>query len=68
MGKYQNIIAWFNGHNHEGNYAYQNKIHFVTMKGMVESEKQNSFARVDVYSDKIVISGSGREISRTLAY
>ena len=68
MAKYQNIAVWFNGHNHEGNYDYYNKTHFVTMKGMVESETQNSFARVDVYSDKILIFGSGRETDRALTY
>lgn len=68
LAKYHNVIAWFNGHNHAGNYDFHNKTHFVTMKGMVESETQNSFARVEVYSDRILISGSGREINRTLAY
>ena len=68
IAKHQNIIAWFNGHNHEGNYGYYNKTHFVTMKGMVESETQNSFARADVFRDRILIFGSGREISRTLTY
>ena len=64
--KYDNCIAWFNGHNHEGNYGKLNKTHFVTFKGMVETENQNSFARVEVYSNKVIITGSGREKSRIL--
>lgn len=63
-----NVIAWFNGHNHQGNYCNFNSVHFVTLKGMVETESENSFARIDVYSDKIRINGYGREVSRTLAY
>jgi len=65
---YNNIIAWFNGHNHAGNYGNFNMIHFVTMKGMVETEESNSFALVEVYKNKIWIKGSGREKSQILAY
>jgi manganese-dependent ADP-ribose/CDP-alcohol diphosphatase len=65
---YSNIIAWFDGHNHDGNYGNLNMIHFVTMKGMVESETNGSHAIVDVYSNRIWINGSGRERSIILAY
>jgi manganese-dependent ADP-ribose/CDP-alcohol diphosphatase len=65
---YRNIIAWFNGHNHTGNYGNFNMIHFLTMRGMVETEKGNSFAIVEVYSNKIWIKGAGREKSQILAY
>jgi predicted phosphodiesterase len=68
LKNYHNIIAWFNGHNHAGNYGNFNMIHFVTFKGMVESMADNSFARVDVYRNKIWITGSGREKSQILAY
>jgi manganese-dependent ADP-ribose/CDP-alcohol diphosphatase len=65
---YTNIIAWFNGHNHAGNYGNFNMIHFITMRGMVETEESNSFALVEVYKNKIWIKGSGREKSQILAY
>jgi len=68
LEKYQNIIAWFNGHNHAGNYGNFNMIHFVTFKGMVETNANNSFAIVEVYSNKIWIRGYGREKSQILAY
>jgi manganese-dependent ADP-ribose/CDP-alcohol diphosphatase len=68
LRKYHNSVAWFNGHNHNGNYGNFNMTHFVTMKGMVETENQNSFARVEVYRNKIRIIGSGREESQILAY
>lgn len=68
LEKYQNIIAWFNGHNHAGNYGNFNMIHFVTFKGMVETEANNSFAIVEVYKNKLWIRGSGREKSQILAY
>ncbi|HNW57344.1 MAG TPA: metallophosphoesterase [Bacteroidales bacterium] len=68
LKNYHNIVAWFNGHNHAGNYGSFNMIHFVTIKGMVETEENNSFALVEVYSDKVLIKGYGREESRTLTY
>ena len=68
LSGYQNVIAWFNGHNHTGNYGNFNKIHFITIKGMVETETSGSFAFVEVYRNKIWIRGSGREKGQILAY
>jgi manganese-dependent ADP-ribose/CDP-alcohol diphosphatase len=68
LSGYQNIIAWFNGHNHAGNYGNFNQIHFITVKGMVETENTGSFALVEVYHNKIWIRGSGRERAQILAY
>jgi predicted phosphodiesterase len=68
LENYQNIIAWFNGHNHAGNYGNFNMIHFVTFRGMVETDSTNSFAKVDVYKNKIWIRGTGMEKNQILAY
>jgi manganese-dependent ADP-ribose/CDP-alcohol diphosphatase len=68
LEKNQNIIAWFNGHNHAGNYGNFNMIHFVTFKGMVETELVNSYSIVEVYRNKLWIRGYGREKSQILAY
>jgi manganese-dependent ADP-ribose/CDP-alcohol diphosphatase len=65
---HKNIIAWFAGHNHAGSYGNFNMIHFVTMRGMVETEATSSYALVEVYKNKIWIKGSGREKSQILAY
>jgi len=68
LENYHNIIVWFNGHNHAGDYGNFNQIHFVTFKGMVENDSGNSYARVDVYKNKIWITGKGREKNQILAY
>lgn len=68
IGKYPGVKAWFAGHNHEGNYAKTGSIYHVTFKGMVETEKQNSFAIIRIYSNRIEINGYGREVSRILEY
>jgi predicted phosphodiesterase len=68
LGKYNNIIAWMSGHNHAGNYGNFNMIHFVTFRGMVESDDRNSYATVEIYRNKIWIRASGREKNQILAY
>lgn len=68
LGTYDNIIAWFSGHNHAGNYGNFNMIHFVSLKAMVETEIAGAWSLVEVYKNKIWIKGSGRERSQILAY
>ena len=64
--KHPSVKAWFNGHNHAGNYAEKNGIHFVNFKGMVETRDRNAFALVTLKPDRIEIKGFGREVSREL--
>lgn len=64
--RYPNCLAWFNGHNHAGNYGAIGKQHFVNFRGMVDTPDQSCFAIVSVEQDKIEITGFGREESRTL--
>lgn len=68
LGSYDNIIAWFSGHDHKGSYGNVSLIHCVTFRGMVETADENSYAIIDVYKNKIWIRGFGREKSRVLAY
>ena len=68
LSRYDNIISWFNGHNHDGAYGNFNMIHFVTFRGMVETAATSSLAVVEVYGNKLWIKGSGREKSQILAY
>lgn len=66
LGSSGNVVAYFNGHNHEGNYAEQNGIYFVNFKGMVETAKTNAYSIVRVYPDRLEIKGYGREPNRVL--
>ncbi|MFC3040714.1 metallophosphoesterase [Virgibacillus xinjiangensis] len=61
-----NVVAYFNGHNHAGNYAMKNGIHYVTLQGMVETKDTNSYSIVQVYKDRLEIDGYGREADRVL--
>lgn len=57
-------VAWFAGHNHAGNYSESEGVHFITMKGMVETETINTFSIIDVYPGRIEIKGYGNETNR----
>lgn len=66
LQKYNNVKLWLNGHNHKGSYVEQNGIHFLTLKAMVETEKQNAFSILSFSNDKIDVKGYGREPNRKL--
>lgn len=66
LENYSCVKLWMNGHNHAGNYAFQNGIHFVTLKGMVETKTENAFAEVQFSEYSIEIMGLGREKTRKL--
>lgn len=60
------VVAYINGHNHAGNYAEKSGIHYLTLRGMVETADSTAYALASVYANRIVIEGSGREPDRVL--
>jgi len=62
---YSCVKAYINGHNHEGNYGTKEGIHYVTIKGMVDTN-ETSYAAIQVQEDRIEITGFGREESKVL--
>ena len=68
LEKHSCVKLWLNGHNHAGNYGKYSKIHFVTLKGMVETETKNAFAIISLHENRIEIDGFGREENRILTF
>lgn len=68
LKNYKGVKMWINGHNHKGNYGLFDNIHFVNVKGLVEGEHELAFSVVDLYENKISMSGYGSEVSATLAF
>lgn len=62
------VAAYFNGHNHAGDFAERKGIPYVTFRSMLHEPGITAFSVVDVHADRIVITGHGREESRTLKY
>jgi predicted phosphodiesterase len=65
LESYSCVKAYINGHNHHGNYGKKGGIHYVTLKGMVDTET-NSYAVIRVDDERIDITGYGREENRSL--
>jgi 3',5'-cyclic AMP phosphodiesterase CpdA len=66
LDRHPNVVAWFNGHNHAGNFGERNGVPFLTLKGMVETADTTAFATARFLADRIVLTGQGREPSREL--
>lgn len=66
LGGYDNVVAYFDGHNHAGNYGTRDGIHYVNLEGMVETPDTTAYATIEVYADRIVIDGTGRVADREL--
>lgn len=64
--KFPNVKAWFNGHNHEGDYAYKNGVHFITFSAMLDTER-TAFSFVTLSDSFIEIIGVGKQRSMKLA-
>ena len=63
---FDNFTAYFNGHNHAGNFGEIGGKYFVNFKGMVDTPATTAYSVVEVYDDRIDIRGFGREENRSL--
>jgi 3',5'-cyclic AMP phosphodiesterase CpdA len=66
LSGYDNVLAYLCGHNHNGNFGATGGTYFVNFRGMVDTPDTNAYAMVAVYSDRLDITGFGREESRAL--
>jgi len=60
LEKHSCVAAYINGHNHNGAYGVKEGIHYLTLKGMVDTE-ETSYCIARVFSDRIEIRGTGRQ-------
>lgn len=63
---YKNVKLFFNGHNHAGAYEFVDNVHYLTFKGMVDTENTSAFAKVKFSKDTVFVEGFEREPSRKL--
>jgi len=59
------VKAYINGHNHKGKYGIKNGIHYLTCKGMVDTN-ETAYSIIRVYPWHLKIEGYGRESNQTL--
>lgn len=60
LEKHPCVAAYINGHNHNGAYDTKSGIHYLTLKGMVDTE-ETSYCEVRIFADHIDIIGRGRQ-------
>ena len=60
IDRHRSVTAWFNGHNHKGNYGERNGVHFVNLVGMLDTS-ETAYAVVNLAADKIQVVGRGRQ-------
>ena len=66
ISPFSNVKGLISGHHHAGAYGVYKGIPCITIEGMVETEKENAYAVVDIYEDKLLITGRGRAKSYEL--
>ena len=65
LAKYPCVAAYINGHNHGGNYGKNGTIHYLTLKGMVDTEK-SAYSIIEVHKNERTVSGYGRQDNRSM--
>ncbi|KHM50350.1 hypothetical protein PL71_04035 [Pseudoalteromonas distincta] len=65
ISQYSTVKAWFNGHNHVGNYAKKDGIHFVTFHAMLDTDT-TAFSTLEFSPTQLKINGQGRQPSMVL--
>lgn len=66
--KHPRVRAVISGHHHEGNFAWYKGFPMITLEGMIETESQNAYGIMRLFSDRIEIEGSDRLTSRILNF
>jgi predicted phosphodiesterase len=61
------VVAFINGHNHSGDYEFQNGIHYITVSGMVDT-MISSYGILEFYKDHLVLKGYGNQKTLVLNY
>ena len=67
LEKFSCVKAYINGHNHKGKYGQKDGIHYLTLKGMVETE-DNAYSIISVAENCLDLKGYGREKDLTFNF
>lgn len=65
LTSYDNVVGYFCGHNHQGNYGQLANTHFINFKGMVETPNTTAFSIIELSENQMNLKGFGREESKT---
>jgi hypothetical protein len=68
LERHPGVLAWINGHDHDGGLVEHRGVFFLTLRGMVETAADNAFALCRLLPDRLLVGGHGREPSRELRF
>jgi manganese-dependent ADP-ribose/CDP-alcohol diphosphatase len=68
LDKYPNVVAYFSGHHHAGNYVVENGVHHLTFYGMVEAKSPALGGVMHVFKDRLELQGIGDQESRVMRF
>lgn len=68
IAKYSCVKALFAGHHHSGDFGYHAAIPCITLEGMIETSDKNAYGVLEVYADKLILTGYGRTTSRNFQF
>jgi manganese-dependent ADP-ribose/CDP-alcohol diphosphatase len=68
LDEHPQVVAYFNGHNHAGNYAQRKGVHYLNLEGIVETADSSAFSIIQVHPDRLELKGFGREQDRVLRW
>jgi hypothetical protein len=60
------VVAYISGRKHEGNYAANKGIYYLTLQGMINKPDQDANVVVEVHEDRLEVCGVGGVPSLTL--
>lgn len=60
------VIAYFNGHHHDGAEVILKGVPYITFKSILHQPGVNAFSAIHLFADRLEIEGNGREVSRVI--
>lgn len=68
IAQYKSVKALIAGHHHAGGFCYAAGLPCIIAQGMVETGDKNAYGIVELYPDKLVLTGYGRMTSRVIEF
>lgn len=68
IAQYKSVKALIAGHHHAGGFCYAAGLPCIIAEGMVETGDKNAYGVVELYPDKLVLTGYGRMTSRVIEF
>ncbi len=68
VAQYACVKAFIAGHHHAGAFCYVHKIPCIVTEGMVETASSNAWGIVEIYEDRIILTGRGRTQSHEIRF